>query len=212
MMITKLDRLSLAMMGGMLAVTAALYSRLPATMPIHFGFDGRADGFAPTPIAIALGLGMPLFVWAFVRGGERFLPRGFRDRLRASPADAGVMLVVTLLASTYFVMLHVALHPTADSALPLGIALGTFMAATGLVAPKLQRNPWIGVRTTWTLTSDEVWARTHRFAGFTFLAAGAAIVVLTLCGRFSWGIVALLVLALAPVLYSFLLARRLDRG
>ena len=43
-------------------------------------------------------------------------------------------------------------------------SLGALFVMLGLVMPRVRRNPWVGVRTPWTLASDENWARTHRFA------------------------------------------------
>ena len=55
--------------------------------------------------------------------------------------------------------------------------MGAFLFALSFVMPRIRRNPVIGIRVAWTLASDENWARTHRFASYTFAAAGVVALV-----------------------------------
>jgi uncharacterized membrane protein len=94
-------------------------------------------------------------------------------------------------------------------AVVLGLIVGAFFVTLGLVTPKIRRNPWVGVRTPWTLSSDENWARTHRLAGYVLVTAGALMVVAVVAGYASAvpGLIAASVVV--PIVYSFVLARRL---
>jgi len=73
------------------------------------------------------------------------------------------------------------------------------------------RGPGAGVRTPWTLASEEVWLRTHRLAGRTFVLAGIAVVataVFNVAAFVEFGMLALA--AAIPVVYSYVLYRRLE--
>jgi uncharacterized membrane protein len=75
---------------------------------------------------------------------------------------------------------------------------------------RIQRNPVMGIRVAWTLASDENWARTHRFASYTFAASGVVGLLAGLAGGNAAApvaIVALLVGALVPAVYSYVVAR-----
>jgi uncharacterized membrane protein len=85
-------------------------------------------------------------------------------------------------------------------------ALGAFFVLLGLVLPRVRQNPWIGVRTPWTLASEENWAKTHRFAGYTMTLGGGAACVAAIAGVPMLGLVFILAGALAPVVYSWRLA------
>ena len=50
--------------------------------------------------------------------------------------------------------------------------VGAFYICLGNVFPRLRSNWWIGIRTPWSLSSDENWARTQRIGGYLFVAAG----------------------------------------
>jgi immunity protein, SdpI family len=60
------------------------------------------------------------------------------------------------------------------------IASGLLMVVLGNYLPKIQSNWFVGVRTPWTLSSESSWRRTHRLAGWLFLASGVASVLATL--------------------------------
>jgi hypothetical protein len=84
---------------------------------------------------------------------------------------------------------------------------GAFFMLLGLVLPRVRRNPWIGVRTPWTLASDENWAKTHRFAGYTMTLGGGAAVVASMAGVPALALAFILAGALAPAFYSWRIAR-----
>ncbi|HEY2509262.1 MAG TPA: SdpI family protein [Polyangiaceae bacterium] len=78
-----------------------------------------------------------------------------------------------------------------------------------LVLPRLRRNPLVGIRTAWTLTSDENWSRVHRLGSYVYAATGLACLACGLVGATAVGLVVLTTGALAPGVYSYVLASRL---
>src|SRR5262249_16835228 len=56
----------------------------------------------------------------------------------------------------------------------LAVLLAMLDIVLGLVFPRLRRNRWIGIRLPWTMSSDENWARAHRFGGKVFVIGGFA--------------------------------------
>jgi len=76
---------------------------------------------------------------------------------------------------------------------------------------KFRKNFFVGIRTPWTLTSDVVWERTHRLAGWLFVLAGLVWIV---GGLLHASPVVLVVAALAagfiPAIYSYFLYRRVE--
>lgn len=50
----------------------------------------------------------------------------------------------------------------------------------GKYLPKLKKNKFMGVRTTLTLSSDEIWSKTHKFAGKIFVIFGFTFAIVSL--------------------------------
>lgn len=55
---------------------------------------------------------------------------------------------------------------------------GIIFIVIGNYLPKIRRNYIIGIRTPWTLESEEVWDKTHAFSGPVFMITGLAISIL----------------------------------
>jgi uncharacterized membrane protein len=47
----------------------------------------------------------------------------------------------------------------------------------GNLLPRARPNWFVGIRTPWTLSSDRVWEKTHRFGGRVFVAGGILITI-----------------------------------
>jgi uncharacterized membrane protein len=203
------DALSFFTIAATFAVTASFYGRLPARVPIHFDIHGQADGFAPRGLGTWIMPGTMIFLLAFIRLGAWLLPRDWRARTQGDAA-ATLILVITLgFAALHFLMMRVALTGGASLGASLGVVLGAMWIGLGLVMPRLRRNPWMGVRTAWTLSSDENWARTHRVAGLAMTIGGTLAVIAALAGSMPIAIAIVLISGLGPVVYSFFLARNL---
>ncbi|HSO40475.1 MAG TPA: SdpI family protein, partial [Labilithrix sp.] len=111
--------------------------------------------------------------------------------------------------------LYRAIVPGASIARVIWLLLGGFYVALGLVLPRIKRNALMGIRTPWTLTSDENWARTQRVGGYAMVGAGVVAALFGTLGGTTGGavaIAALLVGTLVPAAYSLVLARRQDQG
>lgn len=203
----RLDLLAVGLAGASAVATAAVYDRLPDPMPTHFDAHGVANGWMPRAIGAFILPIAAIGVWTLVRFGGGLLPPAWRERLEASPVSSVGLLLNGLLAALQGLMIRAALMPVPRLDGSLWWALGAFFLLLGLIMPRVRRNPWIGVRTAWTLASDENWAKTHRFAGYTMTLGGGAAVVASMAGVPALALAFILAGALAPAFYSWRIAR-----
>ena len=92
-----------------------------------------------------------------------------------------------------------------------GAAVGILLAVLGNFLGKVTRNFFVGIRTPWTLASDEVWYKTHRLGGKLFVLAGLAVFVLSLAGAGPIAVgVVIGAAALISVVASYLFYRRIE--
>ena len=94
----------------------------------------------------------------------------------------------------------------------LSCLIGCLFIYLGNIMPKIKSNYTFGIRTPWTLASDAVWYRTHRFAGriwfyggFLFLLNLVLPASFTMLFLICWGAL----LGVIPCLYSYLIYRNL---
>ena len=76
----------------------------------------------------------------------------------------------------------------------------------GNALPRARPNWWFGIRTPWTLSSDRVWARTHRVGGYLLAAAGLVLLIAAALPRgwtFALGLAAVLSAGFGSLVYSY---------
>jgi uncharacterized membrane protein len=85
------------------------------------------------------------------------------------------------------------------------IGTGLLFIGAGILCENAKRNWFIGIRTPWTLSSEQVWDKTHRLGGKLFKIAGVIAVV----GIFSQSyavffvLVPVLLVAAYTIVYSY---------
>jgi uncharacterized membrane protein len=203
------NTLSLALIAGSFAITGALYAKLPDRVPTHFNLHGVADGWMSRGVGAWLLPVSALLAWGLARIVGPHVAGVADARMDSSPIAAVITLVVALLVALQCVVLHAALASPPTVRIPLGVILASFSVVVGLFLPRVRRNAWVGVRTPWTLASDENWARTHRVAGITLCLSGVLGLLAMMVGASELAIGFVVVGALAPVAYSYAIARRL---
>jgi uncharacterized membrane protein len=198
------------------AGTLVAYPYLPAIVPIHWDIHGQIDGWGPKWSLLIFGPGSMAFVVLLFSALPWLSPKRFEvDSFRATYLYI-MVVIVSLLAYIHLLVLAVVLGA------PLGVKLDVSRAAMGggsllftlmgNVLGKVRRNFFIGVRTPWTIASEPVWNATHRFAAKTFFAGGLAGLVFTVLGTPFWlPLAAILTAALAPVFYSLVVYKQLQR-
>ena len=116
-------------------------------------------------------------IWIVLAVLPRISPKGYRLESFQSIYGLIQLALMTALLVTSIVALLAATnrHVTINTITP--IVLGLLFIILGNYMGKLRKNFFIGIRTPWTLASDEVWVRTHRLGGWLFVAGGLAIVI-----------------------------------
>lgn len=204
--------LSLAAVGVMFLLSGWAWFQLPANaaLPVHWGISGQADRYGSKAEGLLLTPFLTLGISVLFYFLPQLDPRG-KNLLRSEQAYRamwGMMLVfllglhttTTLIALGFQINIEKVLMPSLGI---LFIVLGNFMG-------KIRQNYTMGIRTPWTLNSEEIWNKTHRFGGRVFVAAGALTLIASFLSRslaIPVLILSLVGAGLAPVIYSYLLYR-----
>jgi hypothetical protein len=89
--------------------------------------------------------------------------------------------------------------------------LGIILILSGNIMGKVRQNRFMGIRTPWTLASEEVWLRTQRVGGKVMIAGGALLIMADLAGALKQGLLPILAsITVIPTAYSYFLHRRLS--
>src|SRR6185503_14832618 len=198
-----------------LAVTIAglsLWNRLPDQMASHWNVNDQVDGYMSKFWGVFL---MPLITLGMFL---LFLVIPNIDPLKANIAqfrdvfNLFITLIVAFMLYLYALTLRWNLGYTdfgmSKAMLP---AMGILFFFIGYMLRKAKRNFFIGIRTPWTLSSDQVWDETHRLGSVLFMVSGA----LAFLGSFFGGMLAfwflfvpLISSLLITLVYSYVLYQR----
>ena len=183
-----------------------LWNTLPEQVPSHWDVNGEIDGWSSKPFFV---FGLPCimlaFQWLCVLGTAA-------DPKKANHSGKVMQLVlwiipvlsIILSAMTYMVVLG---H-TVRVEVIMPLIIGLVFTIIGNYLPKCKQSYTIGIKIPWTLHSEENWNRTHRFAGRLWLVCGLGIMLTAFIGGFWVFLPIVLVMVLAPMVYSYVLHRK----
>lgn len=179
-----------------------LWDRLPDSMPTHFDSDGTPNGWSSKSFAV---IGLPLFILlthviciAFTSNDPKYKNMGqkiFQIILWICPV-VSILCCLTTYSSALGYDLNISRY--------MVIFLSLVFIIVGNYMPKCRQNYTIGIKLPWTLNDEENWNHTHRMAGYLWVICGILMFVNAFLYREWLMSILLLVMMLAPVLYSFL--------
>ena len=190
--------------------TVLVYPDLPAEMAIHFDAGGEPDSYLAKPFAAALlpalGLGM-LALFAVI---PRLDPLGENFAAFERYYDLVVVVTVAILAYVHALVVGYNLGYRFEIERLLAPVLAVAAVTFGYVVENAKQNWFVGIRTPWTLSDEDVWAETHERSGVLFKLAGLiALLAVPFPEYFVYLAIAPLALAaLVPTVYSYVLYRR----
>jgi len=159
------------------AVGLYFYPSMPERMASHWNFQGRVDGYMSKFWGLFL---MPIISFAmfllFV-----LIPK--IDPLKANVQkfrkyfDGFIILMMVFLFYIYLLTILWSLGSRFNMGQFMLPALGALFYYCGVLIEKTKRNWFIGIRTPWTLSSDEVWDKTHKIGGQLFKISGLFAVI-----------------------------------
>lgn len=177
-----LHRLSTQLVTLMGLVSIAVYYWLPDLMPIHWDRWGHPDRWVHKSLGAFM---MPLFARLIIDGFrllDRLSPRGMECARFQDAWDATLACLAAFMSLLHYMMLAVALGVGVAVHRVVPMAIGLLVMALGFYLPHYKRNWWAGIKTPWTLASEEAWNETHRIAGPLWVIGG---LVLAITGFFA---------------------------
>lgn len=185
-----------------------LYDSLPETVAVHFDGEGHPDGYAPRWVAaFALPMGMALLN-LLVHFGLNTDPK--RENSSKVVRNLGKWLIPVITVILVPVTLFMALGYDFPLEIFIPALLGIIFIVAGNYLPKSRQNYTVGIKLPWTLDSEENWNKTHRLAGYLWIAGGLLMVVSSFLRAAGTPLMltAIGIMVIIPVVYSYLLYRR----
>ncbi len=185
-----------------------LWDKLPDSVPVHFGPTGEADGYASRGVAVFV---MPLVLLAFhwiCTLGTAADPK--HKNIDSKPLGLVLWLcpLISLLVNgiVYITALGIAINIM----MIFGLFFGCLFVVIGNYMPKCRQSYTLGIKLPWTLSDEDNWNRTHRFAGRLWTVGGLVMIVTAFLGKaFVYAFLGIvLLMVIIPTVYSYRLYKK----
>ena len=187
---------SVALVGVQILAALYLYPMMPERVAIHWGLSGEADGYGSRFLGLFMIPVISLLLLPFMLALPRLDPSGGIERFRGG-YDWFVFGFLAYMAYVQGLTVAWNLGWRFSFMRMLAPAMGMLFAGIGVLLRGARLNWFMGIRTPWTMMSEEVWDRTHDVGSRLFMASGA----LAALGALTDGWLAL-ALMVAPVMVS----------
>jgi uncharacterized membrane protein len=173
-----------ALLAAALLGTAVSWPELPGEMIISWDASGSANGTAARPVATLLIPALATVLLGVFQLIPRIDPLGANFEQFRGYYNGFVLLLVAFLVAVHGAVLAINLgYEFAIRSVLLGF-VGVVFVYSSLLLRVAEPNWFVGIRTPWTLSSDEVWRRTHRLTSVLMAAVGVAVVSLSVLDLF----------------------------
>lgn len=182
------------------------YSRFPARVATHWGFNGEPNGWSGSLFAAFFLPIINLAMYLLLLFVPLLDPKKDRYAEFSRAYHIFKAMIVAILTFLYFLVGFNGLGYNAPVGTITPILIGVMFIVIGNYFAKFKSNWTIGMRNMWTLSSEIVWNKTNRLAGKLFILGGLIIMLMPLWPD-AWRAPLLIAivagLVLAPNIYSY---------
>lgn len=186
------------------------YPQLPNRLPIHWNIHGQVDNYAPKNQAVWMFPLITLAIYILFQFLPRLDPK--KDKYKLFQKEWEIIQTAFIIFFGYmqFITFYVTLNKNVNMMPLMFIGLGSLFILLGNYLSKIRQNYFIGIKVPWTLSSEENWNKTHRYASWCFVIAGMLTLVEAYFLWFAPVIIfgSIMLASLLPIIYSYLLYKK----
>lgn len=173
---TRFDIIAFLIILAPFVYLAAIWGQLPETVPIHWNAQGEIDNYGSKESLLFIPILLPLLTYLIFVFAPLIDPKKRLDSQNNKYQSFKVLLTGLMSVLAVFIIY------SAYSAISFGIStitiiMGTLFLILGNYVKTLKPNYFIGIRTPWTLESENVWRKTHKSASVLWFIGGLAIII-----------------------------------
>ena len=141
-----------------------VYGSLPELVPTHFNIDGVADNYSQKSTLIWILLALNVLGYLLFLVIPKIDPKKFASTHEKIYTRIRIGISV-LLVSLSGLMVYLANGDASKGILILAVIFAGLCIFLGNYLQAVKPNYFIGIRTPWTLSSENVWRKSHLFTG-----------------------------------------------
>lgn len=189
---------------------------LPSQIPAHYNFQGEVDRWGSKYEVMI----MPILI-LILCGAMGILIKRLSNNSKYKPNIKVLEITNICMALTFNITCYSMVFSSFKKVTNLNesfllkliyTTLCISIILLGNYLPKCKRNSIIGIRTKWTLESDEVWYKTHRYIGKITVVAGILSTILSLVINANLSLILLLITLLGITVISLFYSYKISKN
>lgn len=181
---------------------ASVWNLLPNEVPTHFDANGTPDDWSEKPALIYIIGGLNVFIYLLMK----YLPSIDPKNNVAKSTNYSRLRVILQIFSAAIgcLIVFAAMNEEINSAQLVSVLLAFLFVGLGNYLQNIKPNYFVGVRTPWTLESENVWRKTHRSIGRLWFYGGLLLMVVCLSTTPPFSMYLVIGFALLSTIYAML--------
>ena len=191
---------------------AYLWNSLPEKVPIHWNYKGEIDDWGTKYSLIGFLFLLPVLTYVLMLVIPKVDPKKRIEFMGGKYYQIKFILVVFMSVLALYII-HSSNSQTLSSPSMVFVLIGLLFMALGNYFKVIKQNYFLGIKTPWTLESEEVWKLTHILAGKLWIVGGLLIVIFSLIITENINFYIFLsitaIISIVPIVYSYLIFKEL---
>lgn len=191
---------------------AYLWNSLPEKVPIHWNYKGEIDDWGTKYSLIGFLFLLPVLTYVLMLVIPKVDPKKRIEFMGGKYYQIKFVLVVFMSVLALYII-HSSNSQTLSSPSMVFVLIGLLFMALGNYFKVIKQNYFLGIKTPWTLESEEVWKLTHILAGKLWIVGGLLIVIFSLIITENINFYIFLsitaIISIVPIVYSYLIFKEL---
>jgi len=190
-----------------------IWSSLPEKVPMHWNIKGEIDRMGSKEELILIPLLLPLLVYIIFLFVPMIDPKKQIQKMGKKYDNLKLILVLFMSIIALFI-LYTAKEASFSNPNYIFILMGGLFIVLGNFFKTIKPNYFIGIKTPWTLENEDIWKNTHLLGGKMWFIGGLLIVITSLLltnkVAFVFFISITLIITFVPIIYSYLLFKKMN--
>lgn len=192
-----------------------IWNSLPDQVPTHWNVKGEVDDYSSKAVGLLVLPAMNVLIYFILFFIPRIDPRYQHYKLFGSSYQNIRLIIHVFFVGVFVFIMHATLSGDTNGFNFFMAGMGLFFALLGNYLRTVRSNWFVGIRTPWTMSNEEVWRKTHALGGRMMFYGGLILAVVCLflnqvASAITLG-AGLAVVTLVPVVYSYFEYRKITR-
>lgn len=191
------------------------YANFPDKVATHWNYKGEVDGWSNKAFAAFFFPLLNLLMYLLFLIFPYLDPK--KDRYAEFTKIYHIFkgLMISVMTIIYFYVGLAGLGYDLPVSVFVPTVIGVLFVVLGNYMGKIKTNWFMGIRTPWTLSNEQVWNKTHRLGGKLFMLLGTFLIFGTfLPATYFWVLflIGTISVSLIPMIYSYFLYKKIEKN